>query len=168
MTAPLGSSRRAGRPGRLRYNRCLSVLLGTPAWLQLSGSPSPLQNAPGASRTQRAPRQPTRSTLAPSEWARRTQSSCRYFPNLSNWSSSKFVGCARLLLNSKTCPFVPTTGQPSRVPRRVIRNGQDDVQLADMGRFNISHFFVKPLDLDVLNASIDRVLQPKEPLPASA
>jgi DNA-binding NtrC family response regulator len=44
----------------------------------------------------------------------------------------------------------------------------DDVRLADMSRFNISHFFVKPLDLDVLNASIDRVLQPKDPPPAAA
>jgi hypothetical protein len=30
-----------------------------------------------------------------------------------------------------------------------------------MGRFAISCFFVKPLDLDVLNASIDRIFQPR-------
>jgi DNA-binding NtrC family response regulator len=37
----------------------------------------------------------------------------------------------------------------------------DQVRIADMGRYAISHFFVKPLDLNDLNLSIDRVLQPK-------
>ena len=40
----------------------------------------------------------------------------------------------------------------------------DEVRIEDMGRFAISHFFVKPLDLNDLNLSIDRVLQPKNPL----
>ena len=44
----------------------------------------------------------------------------------------------------------------------------DDVRLADMGRFNISHFFVKPLDLNDLNLSIDRVLTPRNPLEVPA
>jgi len=37
----------------------------------------------------------------------------------------------------------------------------DDVRIEDMGRFAISHFFVKPLDLNDLNLSIERVLRPK-------
>jgi DNA-binding NtrC family response regulator len=40
----------------------------------------------------------------------------------------------------------------------------DQVRIEDMGRYAISHFFVKPLDLNDLNLSIDRVLQPKNPL----
>jgi len=40
----------------------------------------------------------------------------------------------------------------------------DDVKIEDMSRFAISHFFVKPLDLSVLELSIDRVLQPRNPL----
>jgi DNA-binding NtrC family response regulator len=40
----------------------------------------------------------------------------------------------------------------------------DEVRIEDIGRFAISHFFVKPLDLNDLNLSIDRVLQPKNPL----
>ena len=40
----------------------------------------------------------------------------------------------------------------------------DDVKIEDMSRLAISHFFVKPLDLNVLDVSIDRVLQPKIPL----
>jgi DNA-binding NtrC family response regulator len=40
----------------------------------------------------------------------------------------------------------------------------DDVKIEDMSRLAISHFFVKPLDLNVLDLSIDRVLQPKIPL----
>ncbi len=40
----------------------------------------------------------------------------------------------------------------------------DEVRTQDMGRFAISHFFVKPLDLNDLNLSIDRVLQPRNPL----
>jgi DNA-binding NtrC family response regulator len=43
----------------------------------------------------------------------------------------------------------------------------DLVKVEDLSRFSISHFFVKPLDLDVLNASIDRVLQPKKLLETS-
>jgi DNA-binding NtrC family response regulator len=43
----------------------------------------------------------------------------------------------------------------------------DEVRIEDMGRFAISHFFVKPLDLNDLNLSIDRVLQPR-PLEAPA
>jgi DNA-binding NtrC family response regulator len=38
----------------------------------------------------------------------------------------------------------------------------DLVKIEDMSRLSISHFFVKPLDLDALNLSIDRVLQPKK------
>jgi len=37
-----------------------------------------------------------------------------------------------------------------------------------MSRLSISHFFVKPLDLNDLNLSIDRVLQPKNPLEPAA
>ncbi len=44
----------------------------------------------------------------------------------------------------------------------------DEVRIEDMGRFAISHFFVKPLDLNDLNLSIDRVLQPKNPLETPA
>jgi DNA-binding NtrC family response regulator len=44
----------------------------------------------------------------------------------------------------------------------------DEVRIQDMGRFAISHFFVKPLDLNDLNLSIDRVLQPKNPLEVPA
>ena len=40
----------------------------------------------------------------------------------------------------------------------------DDVKIEDMSRFAISHVFVKPLDLSVLELSIDRVLQPRNPL----
>ncbi len=44
----------------------------------------------------------------------------------------------------------------------------DEVRIEDMGRFGISHFFVKPLDLNDLNLSIDRVLFPKNPLDSHA
>jgi DNA-binding NtrC family response regulator len=44
----------------------------------------------------------------------------------------------------------------------------DLVKIEDMSRLAISHFFVKPLDLDVLNLSIDRVLQPKKLLESHA
>ena len=44
----------------------------------------------------------------------------------------------------------------------------DEVRIEDMGRFAISHFFVKPLDLNDLNLSIDRVLQPRNPLEPAA
>jgi DNA-binding NtrC family response regulator len=44
----------------------------------------------------------------------------------------------------------------------------DEVRIEDMGRYDISHFFVKPLDLNDLNLSIDRVLFPKNPLDAAA
>jgi DNA-binding NtrC family response regulator len=44
----------------------------------------------------------------------------------------------------------------------------DEVRIEDMGRFAISHFFVKPLDLNDLNLSIDRVLNPKNPLEPAA
>jgi DNA-binding NtrC family response regulator len=46
----------------------------------------------------------------------------------------------------------------------LITGHPDDVRIQDMGRFAISHFFVKPLDLNDLNLSIDRVLQPKNPV----
>ncbi len=36
----------------------------------------------------------------------------------------------------------------------------DLVNIDDLSRFSISHFFVKPLDLNALNLSIDRLLQP--------
>jgi len=39
----------------------------------------------------------------------------------------------------------------------------DDVKIEDMSRLAISHFFVKPLDLNILDLSIDRVLQPRIP-----
>ena len=44
----------------------------------------------------------------------------------------------------------------------------DLVNVEDMSRFAISHFFVKPLDLEALNLSIDRALQPKEPIESVA
>ena len=44
----------------------------------------------------------------------------------------------------------------------------DDVKIEDMSRLAISHFFVKPLDLNVLDLSIDRVLQLSNPLEAAA
>lgn len=44
----------------------------------------------------------------------------------------------------------------------------DLVRIEDMSRFAISHFFVKPLDLGALTASIDRALQPKEPVESPA
>jgi DNA-binding NtrC family response regulator len=44
----------------------------------------------------------------------------------------------------------------------------DLVKVEDLNRFSISHFFVKPLDLEILNASIDRVLQPKKVLETGA
>jgi len=44
----------------------------------------------------------------------------------------------------------------------------DEVRIEDLGRFAISHFFVKPLDLNDLNLSIDRVLQPRNPLESAA
>ncbi len=44
----------------------------------------------------------------------------------------------------------------------------DEVRIQDMSRFAISHFFVKPLDLNDLNLSIDRVLQPRNPLEPAA
>jgi len=37
----------------------------------------------------------------------------------------------------------------------------DEIRVDEMSRLAISHFFVKPLDLDLLNASIDRALQAK-------
>lgn len=44
----------------------------------------------------------------------------------------------------------------------------DEVRIEDMGRFAISHFFVKPLDLNDLNLSIDRMLSPRNPLETPA
>ena len=41
----------------------------------------------------------------------------------------------------------------------------DLVKIEDLSRLDISHFFVKPLDLNALTLSIDRILQSKE-LPA--
>ena len=38
----------------------------------------------------------------------------------------------------------------------------DEVRVEEMSRLAISHFFVKPLDLELLNASIDRVFQAKK------
>jgi DNA-binding NtrC family response regulator len=50
----------------------------------------------------------------------------------------------------------------------LITGHPDEVRIQDMSRFAISHFFVKPLDLNALSLSIDRVLQPRNPLePAS-
>ena len=42
----------------------------------------------------------------------------------------------------------------------------DAIRVEEMSRLAISHFFVKPLDLDLLTASIDRALQAK-PAPGS-
>jgi response regulator of citrate/malate metabolism len=44
----------------------------------------------------------------------------------------------------------------------------DLVKIEDLSRLSISHFFVKPLDLNVLNLSIDRVLQSKKLLETNA
>lgn len=44
----------------------------------------------------------------------------------------------------------------------------DEVRIEDMGRYAISHFFVKPLELNDLNLSIDRLLQTKNPLDTPA
>ncbi len=44
----------------------------------------------------------------------------------------------------------------------------DLVDIKDLSRFSISHFFVKPLDLNALNVSIDRLLQPKKLLETHA
>ncbi len=44
----------------------------------------------------------------------------------------------------------------------------DLVRIEDMSRFDISAFFVKPLDLNDLNLSIDRVLDPKAHLGTGA
>jgi response regulator of citrate/malate metabolism len=44
----------------------------------------------------------------------------------------------------------------------------EEVRIEDMSRLSISHFFVKPLDLNDLNLSIDRVLQPRNPLEPTA
>ncbi len=44
----------------------------------------------------------------------------------------------------------------------------DEVRIEDLGRYAISHFFVKPLELNDLNLSIDRLLQPKNPLDTPA
>jgi two-component system response regulator AtoC len=44
----------------------------------------------------------------------------------------------------------------------------DMVRIEDLSRFAISHFFVKPLDLNALNVSIDRILQPKKLLESTA
>ena len=40
----------------------------------------------------------------------------------------------------------------------------DQISLRDLGRYAISQFFVKPLDLDVLNKSVDRLLLLREQL----
>jgi DNA-binding NtrC family response regulator len=50
----------------------------------------------------------------------------------------------------------------------LITGHPDEVRIQDMSRLAISHFFVKPLDLNTLNLSIDRVLQPKNPLETAA
>jgi DNA-binding NtrC family response regulator len=44
----------------------------------------------------------------------------------------------------------------------------DLVKIEDLNRFSISCFFVKPLDLNALNVSIDRALEPKKLLGTSA
>lgn len=50
----------------------------------------------------------------------------------------------------------------------LITGHPDQVRIEDMSRFSISHFFVKPLDLNALNLSIDRVLQPRNPFEPTA
>jgi DNA-binding NtrC family response regulator len=44
----------------------------------------------------------------------------------------------------------------------------DLVNIKDLSRFSISHFFVKPLDLNALNLSIDRLLQPRKTIETHA
>ncbi len=44
----------------------------------------------------------------------------------------------------------------------------DLVRIEDLSRFSISHFFVKPLDLNVLNISIERLLEPRKLLESHA
>ena len=44
----------------------------------------------------------------------------------------------------------------------------DLVDIKDLSRFSISHFFVKPLDLNALNLSIDRLLQPRKTIESHA
>lgn len=50
----------------------------------------------------------------------------------------------------------------------LISANPDMVKIEDLSRFSISHFFVKPLDLNALNVSIDRILQPKKLLESTA
>jgi len=50
----------------------------------------------------------------------------------------------------------------------LISGHPEQVGVGDMSRLDISAFFVKPLDLDTLNLSIDRILNPKTPLAARA
>jgi DNA-binding NtrC family response regulator len=44
----------------------------------------------------------------------------------------------------------------------------DLVRIEELARLSISHFFVKPLDLKILDLSIDRLLQPKKILQSNA
>jgi DNA-binding NtrC family response regulator len=44
----------------------------------------------------------------------------------------------------------------------------DLVRIEDLSRYSISHFFVKPLDLNVFNISIDRLLEPRKLLESHA
>jgi DNA-binding NtrC family response regulator len=44
----------------------------------------------------------------------------------------------------------------------------DLVRIEELNRLSISHFFVKPLDLKILDLSIDRLLQPKKILQSNA
>jgi DNA-binding NtrC family response regulator len=44
----------------------------------------------------------------------------------------------------------------------------DLVKIEDLSRYSIGYFFVKPLDLNVLNVSIDRLLEPRKLLESHA
>jgi DNA-binding NtrC family response regulator len=44
----------------------------------------------------------------------------------------------------------------------------DLVRIEDLSRYSIGYFFVKPLDLNVLNGSIDRLLEPRKLLESHA
>jgi DNA-binding NtrC family response regulator len=84
-------------------------------------------------------------------------------------------GRADLVIADYRLPFI----NGMELIRRLRENGfegeamlitahPDEVRIEDMSRFAISHFFVKPLDLNDLNLSIDRVLNPKNPLEPAA
>jgi DNA-binding NtrC family response regulator len=44
----------------------------------------------------------------------------------------------------------------------IISAHPDCISIDELGRHSVGHFFAKPLDLTILNRSIDYLLQPKE------